>query len=302
MDSSSDARVRVWVVRAGRNAAYAAQFLAEGRVAIGFDVNETVEGLTWEELSERVNKKMLDASPVAVGLAVGALFRLANDFSVGDYVLTPEAGGNILAGEISGPYEFNSELSYEDYCHTRPVRWFARFPRSSLAEDMGRTLGSIMTLFQPGFQTELVEKLDSLKGGPTPGESPIVVAERSSVPTGVTVLPETMTEPPLSTGGQFEPGLPSLEYLLQQINNRDLALPDFQRSFVWEPNGTRELIASIIRGFPAGNLLFLRGGSKVFLPRAVEEAPALDGHEPQLLGARWPAASVVPLPSPLRRR
>ena len=65
--------------------------------------------------------------------------------------------------------------------------------------------------------------------------------------------------------------------------NRDLALPDFQRSFVWEPNGTRELIVSIIRGFPAGNLLFLRGGSKVFLPRAVEEAPQLDGHEPQLL-------------------
>jgi hypothetical protein len=93
-----------------------------------------------------------------------------------------------------------------------------------------------------------------------------------------------MVEPPASfMGGQFETGQPTVEYLLQQINNRDLALPDFQRSFVWEPNGTRELITSIIRGFPAGNLLFLRGGSKVFLPRAVEEAPGLDGHEPQLL-------------------
>ena len=283
MDNSDDARVRVWVVRAGRNAAYAAQFLAEGRVAIGFDVHESVEGLTWEELSERVNKKMLDASPVAVGLAVGALFRLANDFAVGDYVLTPEAGGNILAGEITGPYEFHAEPSYEDYCHTRPVRWFARFPRSSLDEDMRRTLGSIMTLFQPGFQRELVDKLDALRDGPVPEESPVVVAERASAQSGVTGLPETMLEPPPSTGGQFETGLPTVEYLLQQINNRDLALPDFQRSFVWEPNGTRELLASIIRAFPAGNLLFLRGGSKVFLPRAVEEAPVLDGHEPQLL-------------------
>jgi hypothetical protein len=67
------------------------------------------------------------------------------------------------------------------------------------------------------------------------------------------------------------------------VENRELALPDFQRSFVWEPNGTRELIVSIIRGFPAGNLLFLRGGSEVFLPRSVEEAPALDGHRPALL-------------------
>src|ERR1019366_3592543 len=32
-----------------------------------------------------------------------------------------------------------------------------------------------------------------------------------------------------------------------------------------------------------GNLLFLRGGSRAFLPRAVEEAPPLDGHEPGAL-------------------
>lgn len=274
---------RVWVVRAGRNAAYASQFLAEGRVAIGFDLNESIEGLAWEDISERVTKNMADASPVAVGLAVGALFRLANDFEVGDYVLTPEAGGNILAGEVTGSYQFNAEPAYEDYCHTRPVRWFARFPRSSLAEDMRRTLGSIMTLFQPGFQEELVEKLDALRDGPVPGPSPVVPVEPSASPTSVAGLPETMVDPPGPVGGQFEPGLPSVEYLLQQIHNRDLALPDFQRSFVWEPNGTRELIASIIRGFPAGNLLFLRGGSEVFLPRAVEEAPVLDGHAPQLL-------------------
>jgi predicted Mrr-cat superfamily restriction endonuclease len=82
---------------------------------------------------------MVDASPVAVGLAVGALFRLANEFDVGDYVLTPEAGGNILAGEMYGPYAFDPSPVYEDYCHTRPVRWFARIPRSTLPEDMRRT-------------------------------------------------------------------------------------------------------------------------------------------------------------------
>lgn len=281
--NEAEAPRRVWVVRAGRNAAYASQFLAQSRVAIGFDLHESIEGLPWEGISERVARSMADASPVAVGLAVGALFRLANDFKVGDYILTPEAGGNILAGEVTGSYEFNAEPAYEDYCHTRPVRWFARFPRSSLAEDLRHTLGSIMTLFQPGFQKELVEKLDALREGPAPGPSPPVPAAPSTTPTNVVALPEAMIEPPGPAGGQFEPGLPSVEYLLQQIHNRDLALPDFQRSFVWEPNGTRELIASIIRGFPAGNLLFLRGGSEVFLPRAVEEAPELDGHAPQLL-------------------
>src|ERR1039458_888480 len=274
----------VWVVRAGRNAAYASEFLNGGRVAIGFDVHESVEGSTWEELSGKVGKTMTDASPVAVGLAVGALFRLANDFEVGDYVLTPETGGNILAGEITGPYEFDPAPASEDYSHTRPVRWFARIPRSSLSEDMRRTLGSIMTLFKPGLQGELIERLDALKDAPAPGPSPVVINEAQGVVApGIRALPETMIDPPLPGGGQFEPGVPALMYLLSQIENRDLALPDFQRSFVWEPSGTRELIVSIMRVFLAGNLLFLRGGSTVFLPRSVEGAPALDGHEPATL-------------------
>jgi hypothetical protein len=275
---------RVWVVRAGRSATYAETFLSDGLVAIGFDLNESVAGRTWEDLSGAVAKSMADSSPTAVGLAVGALFRLANEFEIGDYVLTPEPGGNILAGEIAGPYEFVLEPTHEDYCHTRPVRWFARFARSDLAEDIRRTLGSIMTLFQPGHQPELLGKLDSLREGPPPGASPVVLPEKTRVTkSGAKALPTTFTDPPSSTGGQFEPGLPTVRFLLQLIENREMALPDFQRSFVWEPNGTRELIVSIIRGFPAGNLLFLRGGSAVFLPRAVEEAPPLDGHAPQLL-------------------
>jgi hypothetical protein len=141
-----------------------------------------------------------------------------------------------------------------------------------------------MTLFQPGFQLELVDKLDTLKDGAVPGPSPVIIPEPAGLQgLGAPALPETMIDPPISVGGQFDPGVPTLVYLLSQIENRDLALPDFQRSFVWEPNATRELIVSIIRGFPAGNLLFLRGGSNVFLPRAVEEAPSLDGHKPALL-------------------
>lgn len=51
---------------------------------------------------------MQDASPVAVRLAVGTRFRLANDVAIGAYVLTPEAEGNILVGEVTGPWEFES--------------------------------------------------------------------------------------------------------------------------------------------------------------------------------------------------
>jgi hypothetical protein len=56
-----------------------------------------------------------------------------------------------------------------------------------------------------------------------------------------------------------------------------MALPDFQRSFVWDPSATDELIESIISNFPAGTLLSIRHGKQLlFQPREFEGAPELD--------------------------
>lgn len=80
----------------------------------------------------------------------------------------------------------------------------------------------------------------------------------------------------------FETDKKPLTYLLDQIENRDVALPDFQRSFVWDASATRELVVSVIRSFPAGTLLLMQGGSRIFAPRPFEEAAALNG-EPAYL-------------------
>jgi hypothetical protein len=37
-----------------------------------------------------------------------------------------------------------------------------------------------------------------------------------------------------------------------------MALPDFQRDFVWEPGATQELIVSIANDYPAGSILRVR--------------------------------------------
>src|SRR5882724_10513222 len=67
-----------------------------------------------------------------------------------------------------------------------------------------------------------------------------------------------------------------LKFLLQMIHNREMALPDFQRDFVWDPSATDELIESIISNFPAGSLLRIKNGTQLlFQPRAVEGAPSL---------------------------
>lgn len=67
-----------------------------------------------------------------------------------------------------------------------------------------------------------------------------------------------------------------LKFLLEMIHNRTMALPDFQRDFVWDPSATNELIESIISNFPAGSLLRIMNGTQLlFQPRAVEGAPQL---------------------------
>ena len=81
----------------------------------------------------------------------------------------------------------------------------------------------------------------------------------------------------------FETEKKLLTFLLGKIQNHELALPDFQRSFVWDPNATRELVVSIIRSFPAGTLLQLERGDKIFAPRAFEEAPNLTGNPTHLI-------------------
>lgn len=75
----------------------------------------------------------------------------------------------------------------------------------------------------------------------------------------------------------------SLKHLLGSIHERQLALPDFQRDFVWDPRSTEELVESIARSFPAGSLLFMPWRPNAFTPRAVQSAPDLDGLAPNTL-------------------
>jgi len=69
----------------------------------------------------------------------------------------------------------------------------------------------------------------------------------------------------------------ALKDLLSEIHSRIMALPNFQRDFVWEPGATQELIVSIANNYPAGSILRVRDAKRVFAAREFEGAPALDG-------------------------
>ena len=53
-----------------------------------------------------------------------------------------------------------------------------------------------------------------------------------------------------------------------------IQLPDFQRSWVWDEDRIKSLIASVSRAFPVGALMTLDTGGPVnFKPRPIEGAP-----------------------------
>jgi hypothetical protein len=75
-------------------------------------------------------------------------------------------------------------------------------------------------------------------------------------------------------GSTFQTNPFDLDKLLEDCHRGVLQLPDFQRSWVWDEDRIKSLIASVSRAFPVGALMSLDTGGPVnFKPRPVEGAP-----------------------------
>ncbi|MDI1228244.1 MAG: DUF262 domain-containing protein [bacterium] len=75
-------------------------------------------------------------------------------------------------------------------------------------------------------------------------------------------------------GSSFQTNPFDLKKLLEECHRGIIQLPDFQRSWVWDEDRIKSLIASISRAFPVGALMTLDTGGPVnFKPRPVEGAP-----------------------------
>ena len=75
-------------------------------------------------------------------------------------------------------------------------------------------------------------------------------------------------------GSTFQTNPFDLNKLLDDCHRGVLQLPDFQRSWVWDEDRIKSLIASISRAFPVGALMTLDSGGEVnFKPRPIEGTP-----------------------------
>lgn len=65
----------------------------------------------------------------------------------------------------------------------------------------------------------------------------------------------------------------ALSVLLDGIESGRVVLPDFQRDFDWNDGEIISLVATLIKGWPAGSLLLMRGEPEFFSTREFEFAP-----------------------------
>ena len=66
-----------------------------------------------------------------------------------------------------------------------------------------------------------------------------------------------------------------LSYLLSRIDEGSIAVPDFQREFVWSDAQVKSLLGTALNGWPAGSLLLMRSGQQIFRLRPLEGAPPI---------------------------
>lgn len=74
----------------------------------------------------------------------------------------------------------------------------------------------------------------------------------------------------------FQSSQYTIDFIIQRIRAGRLALPDFQREFVWNPARVVELLDSIARQWPIGSLLLLNG-PQPFAFREIDSAPKITG-------------------------
>lgn len=148
------------MVRAGEGGYLFDHFANQNCVAIGWEQDFTdVE--TLDDAKEVLADP--DAHQIAVANAAAMVFKFRRVMDEGDRVVTYDPKSRqYLLGTITGPYVFQSGR-IPDYNHIRPVSWEGRIDRDDLRTASKNTLGSTLTVFEPGL--DILKEMVAVLGG-----------------------------------------------------------------------------------------------------------------------------------------
>ena len=140
----------IWMVRAGRNAAFLEDFMDKGIIAVGLSPHIGAEALedSRVQLTARMKKAHPDKSKHWAANHAGQLFRFANELEEGHPVVTYDPDQRIYVyGTVSSPCRHDPSI-IENHPYVHDVSWTHRIPRDSLSVSTRNTLGAIQTIFR----------------------------------------------------------------------------------------------------------------------------------------------------------
>jgi restriction system protein len=140
-----------WMIRAGEGGYLASEFVEKGCVAVGFDgIGDFAALSSLEALRTALRRQHPDKSAVQIGSAAGVANKFRSIIRVGDRVVTYDPATRLYhLGELSSEYEYRPGF-VTDYAHIRRVNWTASVSRDSLKPESRNSLGSTITIFEPG--------------------------------------------------------------------------------------------------------------------------------------------------------
>ena len=168
-----------WMIRAGRGGAYAGEWLAAGKIGIGWDFGGAdLSAMSRDEMKRAYAAANGEASAAKVGSAVGQAYRFSHDMAEGSTVVMYDPSTRLYhVGEVAGPCVAASGDA-EGSTYERRVRWGREVPRDRLSAASRNSLGSIMTIFAVGADVMAeMEGAAGLGAGPTGADAGDVAAD-----------------------------------------------------------------------------------------------------------------------------
>ena len=132
----------IWTIKGGSSGEYESAFLEKGIVAIGFGLRRSVADFADRNaLRDHVESRS----------GADQLWRFYSEVRAGDTIVLPcKRSREVAIGRITGPYAYRPELM-DAAPHVRTVEWqVPDIPRSHFDRDLLNSIGSLLTLSQPG--------------------------------------------------------------------------------------------------------------------------------------------------------
>ncbi len=146
----SDQETVIWCIRAGKVSEADNIFLESGYVALGWPRVGNLKQLNAdrEDFKRKVGESYPDGKAGAIVNWASLLFRFVHEMKEGDIVVYPrKIDRQIYIGQVTGPYEYNTELA-EKYPNLRRVEWIEHVPRTRFTQGALYEMGGALALFQ----------------------------------------------------------------------------------------------------------------------------------------------------------